>query len=244
MMIHRLARFIQALGFPVLLLFVYGCESQPPPVPPAPEVVRQKISMASEPATAPSETAGNAGTGAEAAAAAETGSQPPAASPSDMPVSTEAKELPAQQDAQPPAAAAQNTQNTVIAVVKTPAPDRFKSITDPFEPLFKEETPEKKETVRKKARKRRAPQTPLERVDLGQLTLTAIIQTPKGNKALVEEASGKGYIIEKGTYIGVHSGRVVDILGDRVLVEEEFENAIGELTTTKRELKFPKPLGE
>jgi type IV pilus assembly protein PilP len=88
------------------------------------------------------------------------------------------------------------------------------------------------------------PLTPLERVDLSQLKLVGIIQAPSGNKALVEEASGKGYIIKKGTFIGIHAGRVLEIQKDRVVVEEEVENVLGQFALDKKELKLQKPPGE
>jgi len=118
-------------------------------------------------------------------------------------------------------------------------------LVDPFEPLFKEEKPAPESSDKKvQKRKKRVPQTPLEKIDLGQLKLTAIIRTPAGNKALVEESSGKGYIIAKGTWIGVHAGQVQQITEDAVIVEEEIENAIGEVALTTRELKLQKPPGE
>ena len=69
-------------------------------------------------------------------------------------------------------------------------------------------------------------------------------QAHKGNKALVEESSGKGYIITKGTYIGVNQGTVIEIQKDRIVVEEEVENIQGEITVKTRELRLPKPPGE
>jgi len=118
---------------------------------------------------------------------------------------------------------------------------------DPFEPLFKEE-PAGKATASaipaSKIKKPRPPLTPLEKVDLSQLALKAVLRTPRGNKALVEESSGKGYIIKKGTYIGTRSGTVVSILKDRVIIEEEFEDALGKVTIQEKELKLQKPLGE
>jgi type IV pilus assembly protein PilP len=117
---------------------------------------------------------------------------------------------------------------------------------DPFEPLVKAEPVPVSVSmaIKKKKSKRRIPRTPLEMVDLSQLKLTGIIRAPSGNKAMVEEASGKGYVIAKGTYIGIHSGRVIQILNDRVIVEEEVEDSLGNLTIQKRELKFRKPTGE
>ncbi len=112
---------------------------------------------------------------------------------------------------------------------------------DPFEPLFKE-TP----TVAavKKERKKRTPRTPLERIDISQLKLVGIILAESGNKALVEEASGKGYIIKIGTYLGTNSGKVVKIEKDTVIVAEEYEDVLGNVTSRNTEIKLPKPPGE
>ena len=81
-------------------------------------------------------------------------------------------------------------------------------------------------------------------MDLSQIKLVAIIRAPTGNKALVEEANGKGYIISKGTYIGLHAGRVVTILKDRLIIEEETEDVLGKSVIRKRELKLQKAPGE
>jgi type IV pilus assembly protein PilP len=113
---------------------------------------------------------------------------------------------------------------------------------DPFEPLYKDE-PEIPAT-RQNEKKRRIPRTPLEKIDLGQLKLVGIIMAPSGNRAMVQEASGKGYIIKEGTYIGLNSGRVVQIQQDRVIIEEEIEDIVGKFTTRKKEIVLPKPPGE
>ena len=88
------------------------------------------------------------------------------------------------------------------------------------------------------------PKTPLEKIELDQLKLRAIIIAPSGNKALVEEASGKGYIIRRGTYIGRHDGKVIKILKDMVVVEELTENIEGKMIVKEKEIKLPKPPGE
>lgn len=115
---------------------------------------------------------------------------------------------------------------------------------DPFKSPIVKEPEQRRSGKRKKPPKPRRPKTPLERLDLRQLKLTAIVATPAGRKALVEEASGKGYIVRKGTYIGVHEGQVVEIASDRVIVREEIENAIGESVVNKRELRLPRRFGE
>ena len=59
----------------------------------------------------------------------------------------------------------------------------------------------------------------------------------------MEEGSGKGYVIKKGTYIGTHSGKVAKILPDRIIVEEEVEDIYGKASIRKIEIKL-KPPGE
>ena len=113
---------------------------------------------------------------------------------------------------------------------------------DPFLPLFREDPLAKAAAAEKKRRQR--PLTPLEKLDLSQLRLVGIIRAPTGNKALVQEASGKGYIIIKGTRLGRNSGQVVQILKSKVIVEEEVENVLGKMTLRKKELNLQKPPGE
>jgi type IV pilus assembly protein PilP len=119
---------------------------------------------------------------------------------------------------------------------------------DPFEPLFRDEPERRQEEAAEEEEdapelpKRRL--TPLERLDLSQLKLVGIIRAPSGDRALVEEASGKGYIITRGTYIGIHSGQVVEIQEDGVIVEEKHEDMYGDMNIRRRELKFQRPSGD
>lgn len=118
---------------------------------------------------------------------------------------------------------------------------------DPFIPLVKEEpvVVEKKDLIDAKSEVReKRTKTPLEKIELSQLQLKAIIMAPSGNKALVEEANGKGYIIRKGTYIGRNDGKVVQILKDKIVVEELTENHEGKMIAREKEIKLPKNPGE
>ena len=112
---------------------------------------------------------------------------------------------------------------------------------DPFEPLFKERPVV---TQVKRKIKKRTPRTPLEKIAISQLKLVGIVLAPSGNKALVQEASGKGYIIKKGTYIGLNSGKVVDIQKNNVIIKEEVEDVLGKVIVRKKEIRLPKPIGE
>jgi type IV pilus assembly protein PilP len=124
------------------------------------------------------------------------------------------------------------------------AVDRYNPVgrIDPFQPLFKEE--QVATNVSETKKKQRANLTPLEKVDLSQLRLLGVILAPSGDRAMVSEVNGKGYVITLGTYIGISSGRVVEILKDRVIVEEEVENILGKISLRKRELTLQKPAGE
>ena len=116
---------------------------------------------------------------------------------------------------------------------------------DPFTRLFKTEKKEASASASKvEKRERRIPRTPLERISLDQLNLVAIVRAASGNRALVEDSSGKGFIINKGTYIGLNSGIVTQVNPNGFVVEEELANLMGELTLQKTEIKLQKPAGE
>ena len=108
---------------------------------------------------------------------------------------------------------------------------------DPFEPLFKE-TPKITSGSATYADNERKPIHDLEKIDLSQLKLTGIILAASGNKALVQEASGKGHVISKGTYIGTHGGWVSAVLKDKVIVKEKMKDVRGRFFLQKTELKI------
>lgn len=64
--------------------------------------------------------------------------------------------------------------------------------------------------------------TPLQKMPLSEIQsgLKAIVWGQLGSKALVEDATGKGYVVQEGTYVGQHDGIVKKIYQDRIIVEE------------------------
>ena len=64
--------------------------------------------------------------------------------------------------------------------------------------------------------------TPLQKMPLSEIQtgLKAIIWGQLGIKALVEDTTGKGYVVQEGTYVGQHNGIVKKIYEDRIVVEE------------------------
>jgi type IV pilus assembly protein PilP len=115
---------------------------------------------------------------------------------------------------------------------------------DPFAPLYKEETEKKAEKVVVKPKGPERPRTPLEKLDLAQLKLTAIVTTDNQKRALVEEVSGKGYVVQVGTRIGLERGKIVEIAQDRIIIEHQDEDDFGKASSKKRELKLQKPPGD
>ena len=140
-----------------------------------------------------------------------------------------------------PGTAVTDAQVAGLLNIKAPVPYSAKGKVDPFEPLLRDETTSN--VVQLKAKKR-TPNTPLESIDIGQLKLVAIIGAAKGNLAMVQESSGKGYLIRPGTLIGTNSGKVVSIEANKVLFEEEYEDTHGKTITQKKEIILPKPPGE
>jgi len=109
---------------------------------------------------------------------------------------------------------------------------------DPFAPFIHK--PEAQAAVVKEKIPRRIPMTPIEKIALSQLKLTAVLRLPDKICALVQEGSGKGYVIKQGTYIGNKGGQVKKILKDRVVVEEKYLDVYGKIAVRKSELKLQK----
>lgn len=108
---------------------------------------------------------------------------------------------------------------------------------DPFEPFLRQPEPDM-QTEEQIQLERRTPRTPLEKIDLSQLKLTAVLRTPTKTKALVQESSGKGYIVSQGTYIGNKGGQVSEISKNRIMVEEKYLDVFGKVSVRERELKL------
>jgi type IV pilus assembly protein PilP len=213
----------------------------PPPAPaaePKPVVAHVKVQdTIIPPSPKPMESAPPVPSGSVAAAAQtgeppKPGAAPPQAAPAPDPAAPNSEA----------ALAVTESQVAALLNLQVPPPYNPKNKADPFEPLLRDESVQP--AVAKLTGKKRDSQSPLEKIDLGQLKLVAIIAAPSGNRALVEESSGKGYILREGTYVGQNSGKVVDIALDKVMVEEEFVDAYGKTITQKKEITLPKPPGE
>ena len=70
--------------------------------------------------------------------------------------------------------------------------------------------------------------SPLQRYEIGQLKLVAVIYDTSSPRAVVEDEAGLGYIVKLGTEIGVNGGIVRGIDRGRILVEEQSVDFFGE----------------
>ena len=80
--------------------------------------------------------------------------------------------------------------------------------------------------------------TPLERFDLTQLEVTAIIWSSDRPRALIRDPAGKGYVVQTGTPIGKNKGRVISIEDNLVLVKETYVDFRDRATTKEVELRL------
>ncbi|UCG13319.1 MAG: pilus assembly protein PilP [Deltaproteobacteria bacterium] len=109
---------------------------------------------------------------------------------------------------------------------------------DPFKPfIVASRTPDATPEVK------RQPLTPLQKMPLSEIQagLKAIIWGQLGSKALVEDATGKGYVVQVGTYVGQNDGIVKKIFEDRIVVEEYRRDRVeNRLVTNEVVLKLKK----
>jgi len=116
--------------------------------------------------------------------------------------------------------------------------------TDPFKPFVRLElpTPSKKGPEKKKFS---GALTPLQRVGLDKVRVTGIAGSATKRVAMVDDGAGKGYIVYVGTLIGQNDGRVIQILPDRVIVEEKVgDGSKGKEKSHRVALKLHKEEGE
>jgi Tfp pilus assembly protein PilP len=101
---------------------------------------------------------------------------------------------------------------------------------DPFKPFILE-------VKRRKEEADKAIQ-PLQKYELSQLKLVAIIWNIDNPRALVEDSAGKGYIITKGSSIGNKQGKVTGILENEIVITEESADIFGETKTKAIRIKL------
>ena len=72
---------------------------------------------------------------------------------------------------------------------------------------------------------------PLEQYDLNQLGVVGIVWHAERRRALIEDPSGRGYVVQEGTAVGKNDGHVTRIDDNLVIVRETYVDYVGEKTT-------------
>lgn len=83
--------------------------------------------------------------------------------------------------------------------------------------------------------------TPLQRYDVSELRLVGILKGRAGYRALLEDATGKGFIITKGTLIGPENGVVKEIRNDRVVIKQTHKDIFGQIKEREISIRLKKP---
>ncbi|MBU1405791.1 MAG: pilus assembly protein PilP [Proteobacteria bacterium] len=103
---------------------------------------------------------------------------------------------------------------------------------DPFFPFLTQE-------IMKAEAKAKAELTGTQKYEPAQLTLVAIVSSKRGLLAMVQDSSGIGYVLRKGTKIG-ENGEVVQIAHDKVIIEQSLKTVTGERTSRTIEMTLSK----
>ena len=106
---------------------------------------------------------------------------------------------------------------------------RMEGRSDPFAPFISDKTDEglnSNDIVEGEEQL-----TGMQLFEPGQLTLVAIVTTPDQKFAMVEDVTGKGYIIKEGTKIGKR-GVVQAIIPNKVIIEETAMTRAGKKLTS------------
>jgi type IV pilus assembly protein PilP len=131
-----------------------------------------------------------------------------------------------------PAANVTPTPLTTVPVQASPALNKVDVYSynpsgkpDPFRPFIEVETA-KPHQVKAKAADKKEPLSifPLQRAETDKYKVVGIVGSEDHRAAIAEDAAKKFYPLLIGTRIGLRNGKVVEIMADRVIVEEHENN--------------------
>lgn len=154
------------------------------------------------------------------------------APPVDVPASAQAPKKPALPVT---VSAKDQKQQALPPPVNPPVADTYSynpsGKPDPFRPFIViETTPKPKQQTA--AKKTKTSIFPLQRAETTSYKVVGIVGNEDHRVAIAEDSAKKFYPLLIGTKIGLNDGRVVEILSDRVIVEE-YDNKKGKRVTLK-----------
>ncbi|MBI5548191.1 MAG: pilus assembly protein PilP [Deltaproteobacteria bacterium] len=84
---------------------------------------------------------------------------------------------------------------------------------------------------------------PLCKWELDQLKLVAVISGISNPLAMVEDPSGRGYIVRRGTFVGKRNGKVTHIRSGELVVTEIYKDQMGKPHVNPVPIKLPAEQG-
>ncbi len=108
---------------------------------------------------------------------------------------------------------------------------------DPFRSLIRVSTPSGK-----KAPAKHLP--PLQREEISDLRFAGVVWGNFGYKALIQTPDGKGYLVQRGTLIGLNRGVVNQITETSVVIEERHTSALGDVQVQEMVIALHPKKGE
>jgi type IV pilus assembly protein PilP len=128
-------------------------------------------------------------------------------------------------------AAAENVPEAMQHMVKAPKVD-IEAMRDPFASYLSRMAERSKEILAARRATSR-PHEELENFDLSTLQLVAVMRMGKRRVAMVQDSTGKGYMVRVGSYMGKNNGRVKKITDDSLMLVEQVVNPAGDIVNHK-----------
>lgn len=118
-------------------------------------------------------------------------------------------------------------------MVKAPNAD-IEAMRDPFTSYLSRMAERSREILAaRRANMASRPHEELENFDLSTLQLVAIMRMGKRRVAMVQDSTGKGYMVRVGNYMGKNNGHVKKITGDSLILVEQVVNPAGDIANHK-----------
>lgn len=99
--------------------------------------------------------------------------------------------------------------------------------TDPFVPLIADILAKSKASASNSRDQEYL--TPLQKYELKDLKLVAVVVSDNEFTAMLEDPTGYGYFVRKGMLVGPNDGVVERVIPDGLIIKEKFYNSLGEV---------------
>jgi Tfp pilus assembly protein PilP len=144
----------------------------------------------------------------------------------------------------PPKQAAIKDKTTLSLIQVVPFVYNRTHARDPFRPPYVQQAnriPSRRLSPPTINRRKRKPKTPLERYDVGELTLTAIMAGMAHPIAMVRAPDGKVYVLRTGMRVGKEGEQVTKIVLEGVVLTRVLRGVHAGRMIRRRILRFPRP---